>query len=125
MSLAGRIALAQYQHFNNGHSLLGAKLSQDGKHEIAKIGNNAVIADVSNKKVVGMSAGNLPARKARLPPSRRGLFPYEAYGYCLMPDLTSIAIGIRPATSTGGNITRPARTGRGVRQLSGREIVET
>jgi hypothetical protein len=35
----------------------------------------------------------------------------------LMPDLTSIAIGIRPATSTSGNVTRPARAGRGVRRV--------
>jgi hypothetical protein len=80
MMLTGRIALAQ--HFKNGHSLLGAKLSQDGKHEIDKIGNNAVTADVNNKKVVNMSAGNLSARKVKLRPSRFSPFPYVPYGYC-------------------------------------------
>src|SRR5713226_3023969 len=65
MTLAGGIALARNQYHNNGHSLLGAKLSQNGKHEIGKIGNNAVTADVNNKKVVNMSAGNLPARKVK------------------------------------------------------------
>jgi hypothetical protein len=65
MVLAGGIALAKNQHHSNGHNLLGAKLNQNGKHEIGKIGNNAVAAEVSNKKVVNMSAGNLPARKVK------------------------------------------------------------
>jgi len=65
MTLAGGIALAKNQHHSNGHSLLGAKLNQNGKHEIGKIGNNAVTADVSNKKVTNMSAGNLSARKVK------------------------------------------------------------
>ena len=65
MTLAGTIALAKNQHHSNGHSLLGAKLNQNGKHEIGKIGNNAVTAEVNNKKVVNMSAGNLPARKVK------------------------------------------------------------
>src|SRR5260221_2163149 len=65
MVLAGGIALAKNQHHSNGHNLLGAKLNQNGKHEIGKIGNNAVAAAVNNKKVVNMSAGNLPARKAK------------------------------------------------------------
>jgi hypothetical protein len=81
MTLAGGIALAKNQHHNNGHSLLGAKLSQNGKHEIGKIGNNAVTADVNNKKVVNMSAGNLPARKVKLRPAQV-VFPDVAYGYC-------------------------------------------
>src|SRR5712691_9745219 len=62
MGLAGGIALAKNQHHSNGHNLLGAKLNQNGKH---KIGNNAVAAEVNNKKVVNMSAGNLPARKVK------------------------------------------------------------
>src|SRR6266853_6164505 len=65
MTLAGGIALAKNQHHSNGHSLLGAKLNQNGKHEMGKIGNNAVAAEVSNKKVVNMIAGNLPARKVK------------------------------------------------------------
>ncbi len=63
--LAGGIALAKNQHHSNGHNLLGAKLNQNGKHEIGKIGNNAVAAEVNNKKVVNMSAGNLPVRKVK------------------------------------------------------------
>src|SRR5215468_5428659 len=65
MTLAGGIALAKNQHHSNGHNLLGAKLNQNGKHEIGKIGNNAVTAEVNNKKVVNMSAGNLPAMKVQ------------------------------------------------------------
>jgi len=36
-----------------------------GKHEIGKIGSNSVLAEVSNEKVVGMSAGNLPVHKVK------------------------------------------------------------
>ena len=45
--------------------LLGAKINQNGKHEIDRIGNNSVITEVSNKKVVNMSAGSLPVRKVK------------------------------------------------------------
>jgi hypothetical protein len=65
IALAGGIALAKNQHHSNGHNLLGAKLNQNGRHEVGKIGNNAVTAEVNNKKVVNMSAGNLPARKVK------------------------------------------------------------
>ena len=62
---AGGLAVAKSEHHNNGHNLLGAKINQNGKHEVAKINNNSVVAEVSNKKVVGMSAGNLPVRKVK------------------------------------------------------------
>ncbi len=65
MVLAGGIALAKNQHHSNGYNLVAAKLNQNGKHEIGKIGNNAVTAEGNNKKVVNMSAGNLPARKVK------------------------------------------------------------
>ena len=58
-------ALAKNPHHNNGHNLLGPKLHKNGKHEVGKIGSNAVVADVSNDKVVGMIAGRLPARKVK------------------------------------------------------------
>ena len=44
---------------------MGAKINQNGKHEIDRIGNNSVIAEVSNKKLVNMSAGSLPVRKVK------------------------------------------------------------
>ncbi len=62
---AGGLALAKNAHHNNGHNLLGSKINQNGRHEIGKIGSNSVVADVNNKKVVNMSAGNLPVRKVK------------------------------------------------------------
>src|SRR5258706_16457197 len=58
-------ALAKNPHHNNGHNLLGPKLHKNGKHEVGKIGSNAVVAAASNDKGVGMIAGRLPARKAK------------------------------------------------------------
>jgi hypothetical protein len=63
--VASGLAVAKNEHHNNGHNLLGAKINQNGKHEIHKIGNNSVVAEVNNKKVVNMSAGNLPVRKVK------------------------------------------------------------
>ncbi len=62
---AGQIASAKNPHHMNGHNALGAKLNQDGKHEVGKAGKNAVSAEVKNKKVVSMSAGSLPVRKVK------------------------------------------------------------
>jgi hypothetical protein len=41
------------------------KLHQNGKHEVGKIGNNTVTAEVNNNKVSRMSAGSLPVKKVR------------------------------------------------------------
>src|SRR5690242_9035032 len=60
-----QVSLAKNAHHNNGHNLLGAKLNQDGKHDVAKIGNTPVSAEVKGKKVVNMSAGGLAARKVK------------------------------------------------------------
>jgi hypothetical protein len=65
MLMTAGFALAKNSHHNNGHNLLGPKLHQNGKHDVGKIGSNAVVAEVSNDKVVGMSAGSLPARKVK------------------------------------------------------------
>src|SRR5262249_2521749 len=59
----------KHQH-KNGQSLLGAKLKQNGRHEIDKAGQATVSAEVNNGKVTAMSAthtqkGNLPARKVK------------------------------------------------------------
>jgi len=62
---AGGLAVAKSEHHNNGHNLLGAKINQNGKHEVGKINNSSVVAEVSNKKIVGMSAGTLPVRKVK------------------------------------------------------------
>lgn len=63
--IGGGIAFAKNAHHNNGHSLLGEKLNQNGKHEVGKAGNATVTAEVNNKKVVNMSAGSLPVRKVK------------------------------------------------------------
>jgi TRAP-type mannitol/chloroaromatic compound transport system substrate-binding protein len=73
MLIVAGTALAKNEHHSDGHNLLGAKLGQNGKHEIGKIGNNAVAAEVNNKKVVNMSAGNLPVRKVKSNKKMAGL----------------------------------------------------
>ncbi len=40
-----QVSVAKNAHHNNGHNLLGAKLNHDGKHEVAKVGNNPVTAE--------------------------------------------------------------------------------
>src|SRR5438270_6053763 len=65
LSVAG-IAIAKGPHkHQNGHNLLGAKLKQNGKHEVGKAGKETVTAEVNNGKVVRMSAGNLPVKKVK------------------------------------------------------------
>lgn len=64
------LAFAKQHHHKNGKDLLGAKLKQNGKHNVDKLGNAAVTAEVNNGKVVAMSAtdpqkGPLPVRKVK------------------------------------------------------------
>ena len=64
------VALAKQEHHKSGHSLLGAKLKENGKHQIDKIGNASVSAEVNNGKVLAMVAtdpqkGPLPVRKVK------------------------------------------------------------
>ena len=63
-------ALAKNQNHKDGHSLLGNKLKQNGRHEIDKAGQATVSATVNNGKVTTMAAnhpqkGSLPARKVK------------------------------------------------------------
>ena len=60
-----QVSIAKNSHHNNAHNLLGAKLNQDGKHEVGKIKNNSVTVEVKGKKVINMSAGNLPVQKVK------------------------------------------------------------
>ena len=60
-----QVSIAKNPHHNNGHTLLGGKLNQDGKHEVGKIKNNSVTAEVKGKKVLNMSDGNLPVQKVK------------------------------------------------------------
>lgn len=64
------LAFAKQHHHKNGKDLLGGKLKQNGKHNVDKLGNAAVTAEVNNGKVVAMSAtdpqkGPLPVRKVK------------------------------------------------------------
>lgn len=62
---AVHIAIAKNPHHVNGHNALGAKINQDGKHQIGTAGKSPVVAEVKGRKVVNMSAGNLPVRKVK------------------------------------------------------------
>ena len=68
------MALAKGPHKHmNGHNALGPKLKQNGKHEVGKAGKETVVAEVSNGKVVNMSAGSLPAKKVKTKKKMAGL----------------------------------------------------
>ena len=75
------LALAKNAHHSNGHNLLGEKIHKNGKHEVGKIDANSVIAEVSNDKVVGMSAGSLPVH-ATSGTIRLAQLDAYSYGYC-------------------------------------------
>lgn len=75
LAVGGQVAIAKNQRHHDGHAALGAKLHQNGKHEIGKIGANPVTAEVSNNKVVNMAAGNLPARKVKSKKKMASLTP--------------------------------------------------
>ena len=62
---AVHVAIAKNPHHVNGHNALGAKINQDGKHQIGTAGKSSVVAEVKGRKVVNMSAGNLPVRKVK------------------------------------------------------------
>jgi hypothetical protein len=64
--LSAGVAHAKGPHKHiNGHNALGAKLKQNGKHEVGKAGKETVSAEVNNGKVVNMSAGSLPVKKVK------------------------------------------------------------
>src|SRR5262245_52859493 len=62
---ASQIALAKEKHHHNGNALLGAKIKQNGKHKIHTAGKADVFAEVSNGKVVGVSAAGMQVRKGK------------------------------------------------------------
>ena len=62
----GQQQAAKHKHVHqNGHNALGAKLKQNGKHEVGKLGNRTVTADVENGKVKNMAAGDLPMKRVK------------------------------------------------------------
>jgi hypothetical protein len=68
------VAKGPHKHIN-GHNALGAKLKQNGKHEVGKAGKETVTAEVNNGKVVSMSAGSLPVKKVKTKKKMAGLEP--------------------------------------------------
>ena len=58
-------ALAKEKHHLNGNALLGAKIKQNGKHKIHTAGKADVFAEVSNGKVVGVSAAGMQVKKVK------------------------------------------------------------
>ena len=58
-------ALAKEKHHLNGNALLGVKIKQNGKHKIHTAGKVDVFAEVSNGKVVGVSAPGMQVKKVK------------------------------------------------------------
>lgn len=62
----GQQAKKAHKHeHKNGHNLLGAKLKQNGKHDVGKLANRTVTAEVKNGKVASMAAGDLPMKRVK------------------------------------------------------------
>ena len=59
------LALAKEKHHLNGQVLLGDKIKQNGKHKIHTAGKTDVFAEVSNGKVVGVSAAGMQVKKVK------------------------------------------------------------
>ena len=62
---ASGVALAKEKRHFNGKALLGDKIKQNGKHKIHKAGNADVFAEVSNGKVVNVSAAGMQVKKVK------------------------------------------------------------
>jgi hypothetical protein len=62
---ASQIVVAREKHHLNGNALLGGKIKQNGKHKIHTAGKADVLAEVSNGKVVGVSATGLQVKKVK------------------------------------------------------------
>lgn len=60
-----QFALAKEKRHFNGQSLLGGKIKQNGKHKIHTAGKSEVVAEVSNGKVLGISASGMQVKKVK------------------------------------------------------------
>ena len=60
-----QIVFAKEKHHLNGNALLGGKIKQNGKHKIHTAGKADVLAEVSNGKVVGVSAAGMQVKKVK------------------------------------------------------------
>ena len=62
----GREHAAKHMHKNMaGKNALGEKLKRNGKHEVGKIKDKTVTADVDNGKVRNMAAGDLSMKRVK------------------------------------------------------------
>lgn len=68
----------------NGKNALGERLKRNGKHEVGKIKDKTVTADVDNGKVRTMAAGDLPMKRVKttmkMASVEGGLVPVAANG---------------------------------------------
>ena len=72
--IIGGVAVAKGPHKHvNAHDALGAKLKQNGKHELGKVGKETAVAEVREGKVVNMTAGSLPVQKVKTKKKMAGL----------------------------------------------------
>lgn len=97
----GQERQAKHMHKHmSGKNALGDKLKRNGKHEVGKIKDKTVTADVENGKVRNMAAGDLPMKRMKttmkMAGVEGGLIPVayangvvpaqftvvEYYGYC-------------------------------------------
>ena len=62
---ASGVAFAKEKKHHDGNSLLGGKIKQNGKHKIHKAGKADVFAEVSNGKVVGVTAPGMTVKKVK------------------------------------------------------------
>ena len=62
----GHERAAKHMHKNmNGKAALGEKLKRNGKHQVGKIKDKIVTADIDNGKVRNMAAGDLPMKRVK------------------------------------------------------------
>ena len=97
LSLSGTsFAKGPHRH-HNGHDLLGEKLKKNGKHAVGKAGNESVIAEVADGKVVSMSAGSLPVSKVKtnkkMADAGTGNFHLAAFGETQMAQVVEVYYG--------------------------------
>ena len=84
----GQQQAAKHNHkHKNAHNILGMKLKQNGKHDVDKIGNRTVSAEVQNGKVKNMTAGDLPMKRVKT-----------------MMKMASLGNGVIPVPSGGGGL---------------------
>ena len=64
-AVASGVVLAKGKHHLNGNTLLGDKVKKNGKHKLHTAGKSEVVAEVSNGKVVGLTAPGMSVKKVR------------------------------------------------------------